>query len=225
MKLYSLGSGCFPVSHSNLYEPVKKCMAPHQCFSAVLWSPSSEKFLPYYLFDGTLKKVFLNFEFDFIKLKLNWEPVRKMAGGYDWTFKNNETGFNFTHIQLRKDLSYYFTTEKIQERFGYFEENKYNLFYTMDFSRLGYEKATNKQLLEFESYLLKNNFDLNNFLYLDIESYNKDKFKDTRIRKITCPDNEVYCMHVPSNPYNKCASCYFYRNFDKFIKEYNLPIS
>ena len=87
------------------------------------------------------------------------------------------------------------------------------MVYIIDFQRGNYQFYKNEQLLEFENFLQNNNYNLDNFIYIDVINHNTNRYNNTKIKCIL--NDPLKYKHDPE----KCNSCTFYTNYKEYILE------
>ena len=97
---------------------------------------------------------------------------------------HNIKGFyDCAHLEtLHFPIKYLLGPKYIQARYNYFLKYRYNFFYPISMTwEFGW--YTNEMILNFEDYLIKNNFNLQNFLYIDFK-FKADRYKNTKIKLV-----------------------------------------
>lgn len=111
---------------------------------------------------------------------------------------NKKVNLHILHTFTNPFPTKYLTDkEYINFRYKYFTDNKYKFFYTIDLITYSFSKLTSTDLEQFEKYLIENNFNLQNFVYIDIEK-NISKFKNTKIPYILLQNRSNYNKLAPT---------------------------
>lgn len=203
--IYPLGGGCFPYGHIRYFDYLKPYLSKYNLFKG---SKVDEKyinyFLPLELINGNIEKYFYDDK--------NWEifklPYLLSDSIVDIRALNIKTGLHYGHVHK---FSKIFIKNIAKEYFDFFNKNKYNLLYIIDFQRGNYQFYKNEQLLQFEKFLIDNNYNLNNFIYIDIKNHNTNRYDNTKIECIL--NDPIKLKHDPE----KCNSCAFFMNYKDYI--------
>lgn len=220
MKIYALGGGCWP------FGDIPEQIRGNSMFRS-FQATDSKVFMPLQLFNGNLENEFLHKDD-------NWKFVQvndNVNGDYQQTLKQREKNSSFisnylihfcmlnvnngwliAHPQVWKQNPC--NKHTFKPMFEEFNKNKYDLFYIIDFQRCGYELYQNEQLLEFEEYLKQNNYDFQNFVYIDVSNAKiKNRFDNCKIKHIINDVNNPLGYGHPDNPND-------FRNTRCFIKKF-----
>lgn len=214
-KIYSLGGGC------TVIVDIPMEYKADSIFKS-FWATRPDIFLPLELFNGNLENEFLhkddNWEIINVNSSCDWKDIQKIKkvnpnfiSNYLVVFniRNKNNGWENSHPQCWKSNPLNKYTFKLM--FDDWNKNKYNLFYIIDFYRGGYEWYKNNQLLEFEDFLIKNNYDLNNFVYLDVSTAKiKDRFTNCKIQTFIQDVNDKGGYGYKQSPnYFRNTRCFF----------------
>lgn len=115
----------------------------------------------------------------------------------DGSIINREVNMSIRHVfGYPFPIKYYTDKKYINLRYKYFIENRFNFFYTIDLitdsdTKNRFTSLDNKKLKDFENFLLENNFNLENFLYIDVQN-NINKFNGLKIPFILLENRKNY---------------------------------
>ena len=163
MKIYTLGCGCWLAPH----EKLREYWYDESIFNAIL--PNSEKYFPpKLLFNGLLFKKFYESEIPaFERSKDNTSLYLKIPDiGIVFHMDKPKVRFNYLNLFVKNN------------QYENFLKISKDMFYIIDFQRVYGSTTTNERLLEFESFLLENNYNLDNFVYLDVIFKDRLTYKD-----------------------------------------------
>lgn len=222
--VYSLGGGCYV--NSDIPDEIKL----DSIFKSVL-AEKNDVFLPLQLFNGNLENEFLhkdgnwsidniNDNFDAKRIQQEKKQNEAYVSNYLVTYDivNKNIGWTIKHPCTWKNNP----TNKwtFKPLFESFNKNKYNLVYIIDFQRAGYELYENYQLLEFEKYLVEDNYDLKNFIYLDVDAANdKERFNDCKIQHFIQNTNDPSGFGYETSPNAfRNTRCFFANHMD-YVKK------
>lgn len=154
--VYTLGNGWWPWQ-----DIPQKYRSPSILRCA--WPMRPDVFLPQLLFDGSLEKSFYDFK--------NWEVTAIPAKDNRQMLKVNVAmpGIGIQYVDVLQDASLFkdiSIKERIDFQFDFFNKWKKNQIFVLDVRRMNGFIVANRQLLDFESYLMAEGFDLRNFIYV-----------------------------------------------------------
>ena len=219
-KIYSLGGSCWV--KTDIPEKFKL----DSMFKS-FWADKPEIFLPLELFNGNLEREFLhndgnwdiirvNDTYDYRQILSRKEQDQNYVSNYLVVYQilNRNNGWRIVHPHMWKSNP----TNKytFKELFDNFNKNKHNLLFIIDFQRGGYENYTNQQLLEFERFLEANNYDLQDFIYLDVDNArNKNRFLNCKIPTFIQSANDPSGFGRLDNPNEfRNTRCFFANHMD-----------
>ncbi len=136
MLFYPLGSGCWCYAHARNFSYLDPYLVRTNIFNGCK-EHNDNTLIPSLLFNNTLKDLLSNGHYE-CNFRVSPRLDRTTIGNIGIELKNIESGLIFCHILKRKSLEL-FRRNGLEKYFDYFEKNKYNFIYTLDFSRCGYE--------------------------------------------------------------------------------------
>ena len=174
------------------------------------------KFIPLELFDGTLQNVFGNYYNWRVGIAPHWNRTEG-AFIYDLNVSMPEYGIQFEHFNYNPMTSHQLSHRKtVDNQFKFFNENKRWQLFVIDFQNQSYRRYSNAQLLQFEKYLEDHAFNLQNFVYLDVDqNFVQERYANTQIQLFKFSNDDPAGVEGKQFILSKC----FYAKEKTFVDE------